>query len=146
MQASQFSLSGDLAYLLGSVLKALAVYAGSLALHEIIHGVCFWLITRSFPKFGLGSAYAFAAAPGWYIPRNLYLMVGLAPLVVITVAGLALLPALPTNVLLVWWFVLTVNASGAVGDMFVVGWLLLHTSGTLINDHGDRINVYAPTG
>lgn len=140
------SVSGNLPDLAMSIIIVLAAYAGALALHELIHGICFWMITRALPRFGLGSAYAFTAAPDWYIPRNLYLIVGLAPLIVITLVGLALLPALPTGTLMLWWFVLTVNASGAVGDMYVVGWLLTKTSQIVINDHGDRIAIYAPTG
>lgn len=146
IQASTFSFSGSFLQILRSILIVLAAYALSLVLHEIIHGAFFWLFTRAIPKFGIGSAYAYAAAPEWYMPRNLYLVVGLAPLIVITLVGLMLLPVLPANSLLVWWFVLTTNASGAVGDMFVVGWLLLKTPLTMINDQGDKIDVYAPAG
>lgn len=144
--AFQFSISGDLAHFILAVVIISGAYIGALVLHELIHGTCFWLITGSRPRFGVGSAYAYAAAPEWYIPCNLYLVVGLAPLVVITAVGVALLPVLPASTLIIWWFILTTNASGAVGDMFVVGWLLLKAPRTMINDHGDRILVYAPAG
>ncbi|HEX9013998.1 MAG TPA: DUF3267 domain-containing protein, partial [Anaerolineaceae bacterium] len=100
-------------------LAALAILAVMLVLHEAIHGLFFWIFTRARPVFGAGPGYAYAAAPGWYLPRDQYLMVGLAPLVVITLLGLAALAWVsPGWVMTVIAFV-AFNASGAVGDLAV---------------------------
>lgn len=117
-----------------------------LIVHEGVHGLFFWLFTGSRPVFGLKAAYAYAAAPGWYIPRNRYLWVGLAPLIVISLAGLLILPRLPSGWLLAWLLALATNASGAIGDLYVVGWLLGQSPDVLVNDHGDGMRVYAPPG
>ena len=85
------------------------------------------------------------AAPDWYLPRNPYLIVGLAPLVLLTVLGLGLLPVLPRSVLPPAWFALTFNAAGAVGDMVVVGWLLTKPRSVLVNDEGDKFSVFGTT-
>ncbi len=77
------------------------------------------------PLFGLRGLYAFAAAPGWYIPRNPYLWIGLSPLVLISIFGLLLVPLIPQSVLFAWLFGLTYNAAGAAGDLYFVFWLLL---------------------
>jgi hypothetical protein len=139
-----FGGSGGLWQWLLFILDLLAAYAAVLFLHEVVHGICFWIFTRSAPKFGLRSAYAFAAAPDWFIPRNQYLIIGLAPLIVITIAGIAVLHFLPGAALLPWWVAVTGNASGAVGDLFIVGWLFRQSSRTLINDFGDRLAIYVP--
>lgn len=115
-----------------------------LILHEGVHGLFFWLFTGSRPVFGLKATYAYAAAPGWYLPRNRYLWVGLSPLVVISAAGLLLLPFLSAQWLLAWLLALTTNASGAIGDLYVVGWLLGQSRQVLVNDHGDGMRVYGP--
>jgi Putative zincin peptidase len=115
-----------------------------LLLHELVHGALFWMITRSRPRFGLGITYAYAAAPDWYISRNPYLVVGLAPLVLITLFGVALLPILPAALVMPWVLALALNASGSVGDVYIVGRLLARPANTLVNDHGDCIHIYLP--
>jgi hypothetical protein len=139
-----FSISGSVWEILGVMLGMAAAYAGVLGLHELIHGAFFWIFTGARPIFGLRLAYAYAAAPDWYIPRNAFLMIGLAPLVLISLGGAALLPAMPPSLLPIWWLALTANASGAVGDLYIVGWLLSKSAHLYINDCGDRMSVYAP--
>jgi len=112
-------------------------------LHEIVHGVFFWSITGSKPKFGFKGAYAYAAAPGWFIPRNPYLWISLSPLVVLSLAGFALITVLPEY----WLFPIIVglifNAVGSVGDLYVVIWLLQKPATVYIQDQGDAINIFS---
>lgn len=113
-----------------------------IVVHEAVHGVLFWLYTRELPRFGFKGVYAYAAAPSWYLPRKQHLTAALAPFVVITVVGLALMPIIPASALLAWLFALTVNAAGAVGDFFVVGVTLRQPADVLVNDYGDAITMY----
>jgi hypothetical protein len=115
-----------------------------IVVHELIHGLFFWLFTRERPTFGFKGAYAYAAAPDWYMPRNQYAVVGLAPLVLMTLAGFALLPVIPVWAIPSLLFVVVTNAAGAVGDIAVVGWLLLQPRTTLVNDIGDAVTLYRP--
>jgi hypothetical protein len=78
------------------------------------------------------------------MPRNQYAVVGLAPLVLMTLAGLALLPVIPVWAIPSLLFVVVTNAAGAVGDIAVVGWLLLQPRATLVNDIGDAVTLYRP--
>ena len=64
---------------------------GNLVVHELIHGLFFWLFTGSAPRYGLGLSYAYAAAPDWYIPRRKYQVTGLAPVVIIGLGCLLLM-------------------------------------------------------
>jgi hypothetical protein len=111
-------------------------------LHEIVHGIFFWFFTRSIPRFGFKGAYAFAAAPGWYIRRNPYFVIGLSPIIIISLVGLLLLPAAPAFLVTPLLIILTVNASGAVGDLAVCIWLTRFPPQTLILDHGDAIILF----
>lgn len=138
--AFTFALPSGFVAILGIVIAFVTV----LLLHELVHGACFWLITHSRPRFGLQAAYAYAAAPDWFIARNPYLIVGLAPLVLISLVGLLLLPWLPNALLLPWIFALAVNASGSIGDLYIIGWLLRRPASALVNDHGDCIHIYLP--
>jgi hypothetical protein len=42
------------------------------------------------PKFAFKVWYAYATAPGWYLPRNQYAVVAIAPLVVLSLLGIIL--------------------------------------------------------
>ena len=131
---------------LTGLLSIVVAFVTILFLHELVHGLFFWIITRSSPHFGLRAAYAYASAPDWYIPRNAYLVVGLAPLVFITIIGVAMIPFMRVEWLLPLVFALATNASGAVGDAYIVAWLLRQPPDVLVNDHGDAIWFYKPQG
>jgi hypothetical protein len=142
LSAGSFQLEG--LEILGALAGVVLLMALMITLHEAIHGLFFWLFTRERPFFGLKTFYAYAAAPDWYIPRGPYLVVGLAPLVVITLLGMALVPVAPPLLLAAVLLVVVANAAGAVGDIAVVGWLLLQRRPTLVCDKGDAITIYQP--
>ena len=143
MDAMLLNLSGGGNFVPG-LLALLAVLVVMVVVHEAIHGFFFWLYTRARPAFGVGAGYAYAAAPGWYLPRNQYLLVGISPLLVITLVGALLLAVVPAALLLPVLALMIVNASGAVGDLAVVAWLLTLPRKTLASDDGDAVTVYVP--
>ncbi len=122
----------------------LALTVLHIILHEAIHGIFFWLFTRSRPLFAFRWAYAYAAAPDWYIPRNAFLITTLAPLVLITLAGLILFDFVPFAWLASIWYIITMNAGGAVGDLAVSGWLVGQPPTCLAQDCGDAVTLYVP--
>lgn len=113
-------------------------------IHEGIHGFFFWRFTGARPKYGIGLGYAYAAAPEWYLPRDQYMVVGLAPLVLMSLVGVALIAVLPAGWLGALLVLVIGNASGAVGDMAVVAWLLTLPRTALANDNGSAVSIYVP--
>ena len=95
-----------------------------LPIHEAIHGltILFW---GGRPHFGAKLPLAlFCGARQQMFRRNQYIVVAMAPLVVISVAGIILtllVPSLATYAL----FAIAGNISGAAGDL-VVAWQLCH--------------------
>jgi hypothetical protein len=124
------------------ILELAAAIALVVIVHEAVHGLCFWLVTSARPAFGLRIPYAYAAAPNWYIPRDQYLLIGLAPLVLITLAGLALLLIVPSAAVPVLALMIVFNAAGAIGDLIAVVWLLIRPRSSLVRDRGDSMTVY----
>lgn len=122
----------------------LVLTAFHVILHEAVHGIFFWVFTRSRPHFAFRWAYAYAAAPGWFLPRNAFLVTTLAPLVLISLLGLALIPLLPASALPAAWYVLTMNAGGAAGDILVAIWIARQVPRSLIRDRGDAVTLYVP--
>jgi hypothetical protein len=125
-----------------AILALLLAYATVLVLHELVHGLFFVILTHSLPHFGIKQMYAYACAPDWYIPRNQFLVVGLAPLILITIAGFLLLPLLGSALATFTLFAMAVNASGAIGDLYTVVWILRFPSNALVCDHGEKFSIY----
>jgi hypothetical protein len=104
-------------------------------LHEGVHGLCFWAFSRRTPRFGLTWFGAYAAlAEGVAISRGRYVIVLLAPLVILTLVSGLLLVVVPIWLVpgLVCFAVL--NAAGAVGDLYLTAWLLRAPRHALVAD------------
>jgi hypothetical protein len=115
-----------------------------MVLHELVHGAFFWLFTRSRPTFGFRVWYAYAAAPGWFFPRGQYLVITLAPLVLLSVLGLILLTIVPQEAaLLIILLAAIINAASAVGDTWVAFLIIRERRPIVIEDLGDGMNFYA---
>ncbi|HEX2924229.1 MAG TPA: DUF3267 domain-containing protein [Chloroflexota bacterium] len=112
--------------------------------HELIHGLFFWLVTRRRPTFGFRGPYAFAASPGCYIHRDQYLVIGLAPLVLMSLIGLVLLLMVPVEAIPAVALMVVFNGAGSVADIFTVGLLLTRPRATLVCDRGDGCAIYQP--
>jgi len=134
------SVSGDVS--LGVVLMLLVLTVMILIVHELIHGFFFWMFSRSRPVFGIQLMYAYAGAPTWFFPRSQYAITALAPLVIIGVVGLFLMLLVPLWWLLMIAFLVALNTSGAVGDVFVFIRLLKSSPSSFANDTGDVVTFY----
>ncbi|MEW5868297.1 MAG: DUF3267 domain-containing protein [Chloroflexota bacterium] len=124
------------------LLAIIGTFAVTIILHELVHGLFYWIVTRERPTFGLTWLYAYAVAPGWYFPRNPFIAIGLAPLVVITALGLLAILFVPAKWLPLVLLALLTNATGAVADVFVVGRLLFMAPEVIIEDRRDGITVF----
>lgn len=115
----------------------------SIVLHELVHGAFFWLFSHSRPKFGFRGGYAYAAAPGWFFPRNQYLVIGLAPFVILSLVGMILVIFVPPRLLAVILVGMIANASGSVGDLWIISLVIRKRRKIVVEDLGDGMNIYA---
>ena len=132
---------GDLVALL---LVLVGVIVVPIVLHEAIHGAFFFHFTRDRPVFAFKGYAASAGAPEWHLPRQQYLVVGLAPLGVLTILGLGLIAVVPDAWLEPLALAITFHGAGTIGDLVSVFWLLRFPRGTLFRDTGDVLNAYPP--
>lgn len=141
-ESISFTLTG-----IGSIFIQLLVLLGVIfamvTLHEAIHGIFFKLFTGGRVKFAFRGAYAYAAAPGWFIGKTSYLLISIAPLVLISLVGVAALLIVPVNWILPIMLLVVMNASGAVGDVYVFFLLVSMSGDILVQDFGERMEVYA---
>jgi hypothetical protein len=123
------TLGGVLLWLVINIVGSVII----LPLHELIHGLAF-LFWGGKPFFGAKLPFAlYCGARQQIFPRNQYLVVGLAPLVIITILALLLTffsPVLASYTL----FANLSNFSGAVGDLWVASRILRHPPRILVED------------
>jgi len=122
------------------------VLVGVLLLIIIPHELCHGLAIRHFggePRFGLGVAYfvfpyAFATTETRF-SRNQFIVIALAPLVILSVLGV------PVMLIFEWpWLALplALNAGGAVGDLWMVLTLLSYPSTVTVVDTTTGLEIY----
>jgi hypothetical protein len=116
-----------------------------LILHEIVHGLFYWLFSSHRPRFGVRGLFPYAAAPyGIYLPRNQFLIVGLSPLVLLTAVGLLLMVIVPIAYVPFLLFFVTFNAAGAAGDVIMVIQLVRFSSDSVMEDNDSGVIIYGP--
>ena len=137
-----YAVTGQFTVSIWLLVYALLVIFVVLILHELVHGLFFWLFTSERPVFGMGPGYAYAAAPDWYFPKGRYLVVGLSPLVLLSVVGLAIVPTVPVAWLWVVLLAIIFNAGGAVGDLYICLRIMGEADDVWVRDSGDGFEIY----
>jgi hypothetical protein len=133
---------GSSANLLVDLLLVLVIMVITIVVHELVHGLFFWIFAQQRPNFGIGEGYAFAAMPDWFFPKRQYLVIGLSPLVALTVLGLAWCAFAPVA-WLGWIFTgVVINAGGAIGDLYVSWRIAREAEDVWVKDTGDGFQVY----
>jgi hypothetical protein len=134
---------GGWALLLGVALNIVAYFV-VLPLHEGIHGLAF-AFWGGKPYYGAKLPFAlYCGAKDQVFRRNQYLVVGLAPLVIITLAAIVftlLAPGLAVYTL----FGSIGNFSGAAGDIWVALKLLRQPAHVLVEDTSSGYRVWEVT-
>lgn len=138
-QAATFGDSFGLPQVI-TMLVGMIVYV---LLHEAVHGVLFWWMSRQRPSFGFTLQYAYAGSDAYY-RRGPYLVIALAP-VVLWGAVLAILSAVAPPA---WYWTVQIiqliNISGAAGDLYVTWKFSRMPADLLVQDAGIRMVAYAP--
>ncbi len=127
------------------VCPSLIVLVMILGVHELCHGLAFRLFGAPV-RYGinLSKGVLFATADGYYFSRDAYVIIGLAPLVLITIgAGILMIFAggsLRAAIALIG----AVNIGGAIGDVWFVAVCLRYPRALLARDTGDGVDLFSP--
>ncbi len=129
-------LRGGGALLIGIILTLMA--------HELTHGLAMRLAGAT-PRYGIAwnGLMLYATSPGYAYQRTTYVAILLAPFVLISalvVLGIWLVPGSPWTSLLALCGV--INASGAVGDLWMTRIALRYPPAALIMDERDGMRVF----
>ena len=136
---------GNLQFGLGEMGLALAGIVVTFVLHELTHGLVMQLFGAK-PKYGIiwKGLMLYATSPGYAYRRNNYVVIALAPFLFISalvVLGMWILQGTAWVALLAICGV--VNASGAVGDMWITMIVLRYAATAYVMDERDGIRVFS---
>jgi hypothetical protein len=117
--------------------------AVTIVLHELVHGLTMRVFGAR-PLYGVlwKQAAFYATSPGYGFRRNSYLMIALAPLVVLSllaVLGMALLPG--TGWVALFALCAVINGSGASGDLWMAGIVIRYPRSAYVVDERDGMRI-----
>ncbi len=135
-------MSFDLYQVLALVL-GLFIY---IILHELIHAFFMRLFCKAKVNFGFHTYAAFAGMKQGYFTKAEYIIIALAPVVLLGAALVCLNIFLPESWFWAFFIIQGQNIAGAVGDYFVIILLLKTPRKTLVNDDGMSMRYYVGEG
>ena len=134
----------DLNYTSGTILSSVALVIGTFVLHELIHGAVMSKYGGK-PRYGAGIAHYilpyFYATTKTVFTRNQFIVIAIAPLVVISLVSIGIMAAFPS---IAHWMLIPfiLNGSGAVGDMWVVRNVLRCPKHVFLEDQKSGLIIY----
>lgn len=114
-----------------------------LPLHEWIHGLSIAHYGHK-PRYGAKWMVLFATSDNALFRRNEFILIALAPLLVITLGGLVLIAFVPLGIAEWIGLAISVNAAGAIGDIWMAATALRYDVSVLIRDEQDSMRIFAP--
>lgn len=115
-------------------------------LHELIHGLFFKIFGKGKLKFKFHGFAVSCSMPTNYFNKRSYILIGLAPLVLLTIIyGVLSFFLYNTDYFILAYFPLALNFSGAAGDIYVVSLLMKMKKTVLVNDTGVAMKIYDKT-
>ncbi len=148
VQVSRDLPTSTLTFSAGECGMLLLVVPLTLILHELTHGV-FMRVYGARPQYGVlwKQLMFYATSPGYAFRRNSYLVIALAPLIILSLFAIAGM---------IWfagtgWMALiglsgVLNGSGAIGDLWVAMKVLGYPEEAYVMDERDGFRVFLPVG
>ncbi len=126
-----------------TLIPAISLFIGTLILHELVHG---FFVSKygGKPRYSAGIYFIlpyFYTTTKTIFSRNQVIIICIAPLLVISIAGVAAMAAFPTIAHFIL-IPLIVNASGSVGDLWMIRTLLRYPEQILAEDKKFGLIIY----
>ena len=132
----------------GNVIVAvllIVIYFFVLIIHEVIHGIFFKLGTKEKVKFGFHGFAASASVPNVYFYKRHYLLVAVAPAIILNLILLICCFIFENEYFLMFYIILALHFAGCIGDFYVFFRLLKFKKDTLIEDTGIGMRFFVNT-
>lgn len=122
-----------------TLLRLLLPVALMLIVHEGIHAMLLWSYTKERPTFvvtfkGIGGIAV--RMPSWYLSRNAFLIVNLAPVCLMTLAVPFLILIVPRAAINILVFGAALNLAGSLSDIISSVYIYSHPADTYLDTNG----------
>ena len=138
------TLPSSLTFGPGGMIGVILSVVSTIVLHELAHGISMqWFGAR--PRYGAlwKQAMFYATAPGHAFRRNDYVQIALAPLILLSILFILGMWFLNGTF---WVIILAIagiiNATGAIGDLWITGIVLRYPDTAYIIDEKDGVRVF----
>ncbi len=125
--------------LCGAVLCVLYIY-----LHEFTHAVAILLVKRTVPEIRFGKLVASCGAPMTVFSKAQYFFVASFPFFLYCAALIPLCIFIPAVFFPLPFMPLCYNVFGSLGDMYMIGRMMIVPRRCVIVDNGTEVAAYAP--
>jgi hypothetical protein len=128
---------------LSSIVAVVVVIIVTFGAHELTHGLAIRWAGHT-PRFGmkLQKGVLYATADGALFPRNHFVVIALAPLVLLTVIGMIGMVFVPDSIGYYVGLIVVLNAAGAIGDLWMTAVVLRYPPDALVRDEADSIRIF----
>jgi hypothetical protein len=110
-------------------------------LHEFTHGIFMKYYSGIKPVYGFKAVFAYAGSEALFSKRQ-YVVIALAPVVILGLILAVLNLILPYEWFWAIWIIQMVNVSGAAGDIYVMDMISKMPAETLVRDTGTAMTFY----
>ncbi len=147
VEIGKLPMTGSFSITAADIGAAIVAVAATLALHELAHGLAMRIVGAK-PKFRAiwKRLLLTTTTPGFLYHRDDYIFVLLAPVFVISAAVIGAMGMVQGTL---WVLLLAlcgaIDASGAIGDMYLVMVVLRYPSSARIIDEIDGLRVFLPS-
>ncbi len=121
---------------LGAILILGLILLIVFAVHELIHAIFLWFFTGHFPTLIAGMGGLAVRLPHWYIPRDQFLVINLAPFCVISLIGYLLLLTVSQSYISLTVFFTAMNIAGSIADILSSTYISFHPSSIYLETEG----------
>lgn len=111
-----------------------------LIIHELIHGLFFWLFSRKKVTFGFKQGLAYASCPGFLFSKTQFFITLSSPFIVIT--ALLLILQLSLFHPIVMLFLLSWHASACAGDFYMIKLIRKAPANIRVEDTASGIDLW----
>ncbi len=130
------------AFTLGSLIFFGVGIFAFIIIHELIHGFFIWLFSKKRAHYNFSLLYASAGASDRYFDKSSYIVIALAPVIIISTFLLILINYLPTSLYNGALLVFALNVSGAIGDFYISILIASKDESVLVRDEGESMYFY----
>ncbi len=137
-----FEITDDIKEYFIRMLILIVSFVIYMVLHELVHGITMKYYGSKTVKYGFTGMYAFAGSQDYYDKKS-YLVIAMAPIVLLGAILLILNFLVPLSYVWVVYIMQVANISGAAGDLFVTAKFAKLPKDILVKDTGVAMTVYS---